>query len=322
MRYRLFVLAGLLAACDNAGESFSQGVEATGTVDAQAYFDRDGSLAPTPGNIDTVFAGVRINLVPPGGHVPVATALTDANGLVTFTGVSAGRYSIIVDTASLGDSLTFTGASPTEVTVFPGGLGSITGSFGFPPSSVSDVRGASVGDRVFITGVILAGFQTFGDTTAYLVDVTGSIRLTRAFFNAPLPGDSVRVTGTVARRTGQVVVDSAKIYIYFLSPPAPQPVPTALSTGTARNAAGGTLDAALVSITGATIIDTATVGTDFVIQVNDGSGMLDVVFDANVSPPVAQPAPGQTLVGDGVLVPINATTWQLKPRATGDVTIN
>ncbi len=51
---------------------------------------------------DTVFAGVRVNLVSPGGTIPVASGVTDAGGLVDFTGVSVGRYTVVVDTTGLG----------------------------------------------------------------------------------------------------------------------------------------------------------------------------------------------------------------------------
>jgi hypothetical protein len=94
------------------------------------------------------------------------------------------------------------------------------------------------------------------------------------------------------------------------------------STHFAATADGGLLDAALVAVAGATIVDTSTVGNDFIIRVNDGSGPLDVVFDAKIGPPTP-PAPlGGTLSGNGVLVPATGSTWQLRVRDNADVTIN
>ena len=94
------------------------------------------------------------------------------------------------------------------------------------------------------------------------------------------------------------------------------------STHVAATADGGLLDAALVGVAGATTIDISTVGTDVAIRVNDGSGLLEVVFDARIGPPTP-PAPlGGTLSGNGILVPVTGSTWQLKVRADPDVTIN
>jgi hypothetical protein len=81
------------------------------------------------------------------------------------------------------------------------------------------------------------------------------------------------------------------------------------STHVAATADGGLLDAALVGVAGATTIDISTVGTDVAIRVNDGSGLLKVVFDARIGP-------------NGILVPVTGSTWQLKVRADTDVTIN
>ena len=90
-------------------------------------------------------------------------------------------------------------------------------------------------------------------------------------------------------------------------------------THVAATADGGLLDAALVGVAGATMIDISTVATDVAIRMNDGSGPLDVVFDPNLGPPAPL---GGTLSGNGVLVPATGSTWQLKVRADTDVTIN
>ncbi len=59
----------------------------------------------------------------PGGTIPVATGVTDAGGQVNFTGVSVGRYTVVVDTTGLGgDSLVATGATPSEVTITAQGV--------------------------------------------------------------------------------------------------------------------------------------------------------------------------------------------------------
>jgi hypothetical protein len=306
--------------CDNAGESLATKVRGAGTVNAQAYFDRDGSGTPTAG--DTTLKDVSVLLVAPGGGAQVASGLTDANGIVIFNGVPVGRYTLVVDTAGIGDSLIFTGTTPSEVTVtLQTAPPSIFASFGFATSSISAVRGLAAGTRALVRGVILAGRGTYSDTTAYISDSTGSIRLTTTVGALSQPGDSVRVVGTVASRTGQPVLDNAQISAYYLIPPGGvEPTPVAVNSGAAAAASSGQLDAALVSVTGATIIDTLSVGTDFVIQVDDGSGQLDVTVDVAVNLPAAPIVLGNALDAIGILVPSAGGVWQLKPRAAADLT--
>lgn len=325
LRFAGFAVSASLAAwaCGNAGDSLATGVGATNTINAGAFFDRDGSGAFN--NPDTVLAGVRINLISPAGARVIQSGLTDANGVVSFHGVEVGRYSIVVDTgAKLGDSLGFTGAAPAEVTIIAQGPPqNIAASYGFPTSTILAVRGLPVGTRVLVRGGVLAGRVTFADSTAYISDLSGAIRLTAATGAISLPGDSVRVIGTIGTRGGQPVIADAQMFGYFLIAPGdPPPVPDSVSTNVAAHAAGGGLDASLVLVSGATIIDTSTVGSDFVVQVNDGTGVLDVVFDLAVNPPATPAAPGATLRASGVLVPATGSIWQLKPRETADVTIN
>jgi hypothetical protein len=324
LRFAGFVASAVLAAgsCNNAGEELATGVTGTNTINAGAFFDRDGSGAfNTP---DTILAGIRIDLVSPGGTQVISSGLTDVNGVVNFTAVDVGRYTIVVDTAGLGDSLGFTGAAPAEVTITAlGPPQNIAASYGFETSSIQAVRALAVGTRVLVRGGVLAGRVTFVDSTAYIADPSGAIRLTAASGAVSLPGDSVRVIGTIATRGGQPVIDQAQMFGFFLVAPGdPVPVPDSVSTNVAAHASGGALDAALALVAGATIIDTSTVGNDFVVQVNDGTGVLDVVFDLAVNPPATPAAPGATVRAVGVLVPATGSTWQLKPRETADVTIN
>ena len=324
LRLAGFAVSSSLAAwaCGNAGDSLATGVGATNTINAGAFFDRDGSGAFN--NPDTVLAGVRINLVSPAGTRVIQSGLTDASGVVSFHGVEVGRYSIVVDTgAKLGDSLGFTGAAPAEVTIIAQGPPqNIAASYGFPTSTIQAARGLAVGTRVLVRGGVLAGRVTFSDSTAYISDLSAAIRLTAATGAISLPGDSVRVIGTIGTRDGQPVIADAQFGYFLIAPGDPPTVPYSVSTNVAAHAAGGGLDASLVLVSGATIIDTSTVGSDFVVQVDDGTGVLDVVFDLAVNPPATPAAPGATLRASGVLVPATGSIWQLKPRETADVTIN
>jgi hypothetical protein len=86
--------------------------------------------------------------------------------------------------------------------------------------------------------------------------------------------------------------------------------------------AGGKLNAALVRVHDATVVDASSLtGGDVLLTVNDGSGDLQVLVDANANIGTTLPvSPGAELDVIGVLVPV-AGEWRLKPRRTGDVVV-
>jgi hypothetical protein len=201
---------------------------------------------------------------------------------------------------------------------------------GLPVVDVEGARASEPGRRVTLTGTALTGWSTFGDATVHLMDGTGSLRLTRAGLLNLAPGDSVRVVGTVANSAGQRVLDEAGISIIrkaVLSFPQSLAPPLVVDAGTARRAEGGRLDAAQVRVVGLTITSTATVAGDFVVSGDDGSGMLDVVFDQDVDFSKsgtfdrALLTVGRVIDVGGVLVPTGDGDWQLKPRARAEVAI-
>jgi hypothetical protein len=194
---------------------------------------------------------------------------------------------------------------------------------GYPEVSIRQARLSPPGRRVFIRGVILAGVQSFRDTTSHVADSSSQIRLTRVVLLGGLlgnnPGDSVSVLGHTSTRDGQPTLDNAGVARFAVRPP---PIPLAVSTAVAATASGGLLDAGLVQITGGIISDTATIAPDFRITVNDGSGALQIIIDGNLQIPRSIFRPGASMIVRGVLVPTGFGGWTLKPRAGGDIVIN
>jgi hypothetical protein len=320
--------AWLATACVNAGSDLGFGPEETRVVGVDIYLDRDGSRTPTA-VLDTLYRGARVALFVQGSVDTFKTATTNTFGRALFTGVPFGQYRIAVVPESVGDSIEiqaitvgFVDTSEVRVT-FPDDTTFATVRLGYPEFSVREVRSLPQGRRVFIRGVILAGVQSFRDTTSHVTDSSLAIRLTRVALKGGLtgnnPGDSVSVLGVTASRAGQPTLDNANISRFATRP---EPIPLPVSTATAATASNGSLDAALVRLTGATITDTATVSPDFRVTVTDGTGSLTMILDANIGFPRFQFIPGRTMQAVGVLVPNGVGGWVIKPRMLGDVLLN
>jgi hypothetical protein len=317
------LLAGALAACENSGVDLGFPAEKAGVIEALVYLDRDGSRTATfP--LDTLYPGARVALLRRGSGDTVRTAVTGLSGIARFTGVPLGEYRVAVAPASLGDSILVARIDSAQVRLEtrPDTLRVTVVRLSYPEVSLREARTLPLGRRVFVRGVVLAGVQSFRDTTSHVADSSGAMRLTRVALRGGLtgnnPGDSVSVLGLTSVRTGQPVLDLAVIARFSTRPP---PIPIQASTFTAATAAGGTLDANLVQITGATITDTVTVAPDFRATITDGSGALVVTLDGNINFVRTAWRPGRTLNARGVLVPDGAGGWTLKPRDPNDVVL-
>lgn len=324
VRPGLLLAAGLLvgAGCGNDGEGLGIAPPADRAVVGQLFVDRDfnGVL----NQADTLVAGLRVYLLVSGGQADtVAVDTTDLNGAVGYSGLPLGRYTVSVDSvAALGDSLV-TYLTPTAVQVTAGGGAPLFAiRLGFPQDDVPGVRGSAVGRRVVTSGIILAGQQSFGDTSAYLRDTGGALRLTGARVlvgNFVAPGDSVRVLGTVALRAGQPVLDAAEIVL--VRPGITAPAADTVTTAEAAAALGGLRDADLIRIQAASVTDSATAGADYTVTIDDGSGPLVVVLDSVLTLPPTIIVPGDSVRAFGVLVPTGTGAWRLKVRAGTDLTV-
>ncbi|MGA2382675.1 MAG: carboxypeptidase-like regulatory domain-containing protein [Gemmatimonadales bacterium] len=191
-----------------------------------------------------------------------------------------------------------------------------------PVISIAAARALPAGQIVNVVGVALNGSGTFADTTIFLADTSGAIRLTR-LRTTVAAGDSVKARATTASRNGEPTLDggtTTPLGTGFF-PTAP-----ALTTAAAASAAGGTRDAQLVIVHGAIISDTARTSTSFVLTASDSSGALEIELDrtADVSfQPANLPAdfvPGTKFDVLGVLAPTGTGTWRLRPRSAADLT--
>lgn len=311
------------AACGNAGSDLGFGASNTSAVTVLVYLDRDGSRTPTA-ILDTVYANARVALLVSGSGDTLATMNSSAQGIARFEGIPVGQYRVVIVPSSIGDSIVVAAVDSSNIRLVAADTNvGVLARLGYPEFSIRVARGLPPGRRVFIRGVILAGVQSFRDTTSHVADSSGQIRLTRVSLRGGLlgnsPGDSVSVLGITGSRAGQPTLDLALISRFALRPP---PIPLSVSTSTAATASGGLLDAGLVQVTGATISDTVTVAPDFRITVSDGSGNLRITIDGNLQIPRSIFKPGFSMNVRGVLVPDGLGGWTLKPREGGDITIN
>lgn len=315
-------LTALLLGCNNAGDNITFAISQTGTVDVGVFLDRDGSRTLTPQ--DTVLAGARVALLGPSGGDTVLAAATGANGAIKFTQLPLGTYRVAVVPASVGDTVQVQEITNGTVTLLAADTAkAAVVRVGYNQANIRQIRSLPQGTRILLRAQVLSGAQQFRDTTAYVADSSGTLRLTRAINTVGAtsnnPGDSVAALGTVRVRDGQPVLDDVRLVTFFRG--AAPPVPLPLGTATAASADGGRLDAAFVLITGAAIADTATVAPDFRVNVSDGTGQLEVLLDGNIAFNRAAFNPGRTVNARGVLVPAGQGRWRLKPRSTADVQV-
>lgn len=338
---------------DESGAILATGVLTTGILEGDSVrllgtlTVRDGE--PVLDNVQS-FALGRGN-IPDPPEVSSATAVTADGGrldarLVSLTGAA------IADTATSDDDVLLTvddGSGSFEVLLdgdgdftraalvpgavidargllIPRGVGSwrmrprssVDIDVVVAPVTTADVRGLPLGDKVFVTGFALSAPNLFGDQTIHAADAAGAVRATDITSSGIAAGDSIRLSGTVATSLGQRTLSNATVTA--LGGLLTQD-PTTATTAFAARAMEGSLDAALVSVTDARIVDTATSGGDLVVTVNDGSGPLDVVLDADITFDRAPYRPGAVIEATGLLVPTGTGRWRLKPRSEDDLDV-
>ena len=322
-RFSLPLFAALaLASCDNAGADRVSGITATGVIRGSVYFDANGSRSPDAA--DVVFPGAQLRVLAPVSGDTLLRTTTDAAGNFRISGVPVGSYEIVIAPSSGGDSAIVV---PTvgSITVTPGDSATWQGSLSFPIRTVAQARAMTPSAaRIFVTAIALNARTTFSDTTVHVVDATGAIRATRVRpSTVPFAtGDSVRLRARVGSRAGQIVLDDVAVFVVN---PTFVPSAAAVTTLQASTGDGATRDAQLVHLTDAQIVDTATVGGNLTMRLNDGTGPVTVVLDRAADVGFRSPFP----VGEyqapnrfditGLLVPTGLGTWILKPRSTLDL---
>ena len=313
--------------CGNAGEDRVLRVEADAGVRGLVYFDVNGNRLLDVA--DAPLRGVRVRLLRRWARDTIATVVTGADGTYEIVGVRVGEYIVTLDSASIGDSVsvvriefgdTVVGEGEGDelrLVLSAGAVDTVVFAVSFPLLTVEEARAVAVGRKVFVEGVALNGARAFGDATVHLRGTAAAIRATRVLTTQIEQGDSVRVLGVRDTSAGQPVLDRATAALLALGRALD---PELVRTGVAASADGGRLDAALVRVEGASVADTARAAEGFALTVNDGSGALTVLLDADVPFDTRSFVPGAVIDAVGVLVP-TGTDWILKPRGRGDLTV-
>jgi hypothetical protein len=197
--------------------------------------------------------------------------------------------------------------------------GDVTASF--PNVSAAQTRTLPIGSRVYVDGITLNGWNTFGDSTVHIADASGAVRAIRVQPSPVVAGDSVQVLGTIGVSDGRRALVDASISIVAFARGLP-PIDS-IATAAVATAGGGARADSHARIAGALIVDTATVGADRILGVNDGSGRVEVVLSSRITFSPGPYVPGGTLSAAGVLVPSpSSTAWRLRPRERNEVTLS
>ena len=325
MKRLTFMLLAMafVAACENGGATRTLGISSTGVLYGQVYFDANASRVLDAE--DAFFTGARIRVTSPGGSDTLFRATTTPDGRFRIANVPVGTYAIVIDSSTGGDSAIVVSPAPRVVTLLPGDSVEFLGSLSFPIRSIAEARVLAPGVQIFVQAVALHARETFSDTVLHVVDATGAIRATRVQ-PSTIPvaaGDSVVLRARVGQRLGQRVLDGAAVFRV-----RPTIIPSAPSITTAQAATGGTagaLDASLVRLFNAQVIDTSTVAGNFQMTMNDGSGPVVLILDRAADAGFRAPLPPALYVPTnrfdvtGVLVPTGSGTWRVKPRSSLDM---
>ncbi len=315
-----FAAVVLAAACDAGGGRILT-VTATGTNLGVAFLDRNANGTLDTG--DTPLAGVRVSAFPRAGGAAVGSAVTNQNGVYTLTQVPAGSYRLVVDSATLGDSLRIARFDSADVTLGAHDTVRTFIAMGFPAATAAAARTLAIGRRVEVAGLALNGWSAFGDSSISVVDATGAIRATRIAPVNAQAGDSIAVVGTTALVNGQPALTAGTATI--LASGRTLPAPTKLATSAAASAGGGRYDAFLAHVDSALILSAQlNPNGDLALSVDDSSGIVDVVLSVRGSfPNVLAYVPGALMSASGILTPAStAGRWVLRPRSDADLKVS
>ena len=312
----LSVLAGLvITACENSGSGRVLEIDATGRVEGLVFFDANGSRA-FEDVADFPLEDVGVRLLDPASRDTVVRTDSDEDGLYDLLRVPVGSYEVTVDPESIEEGQVVV-IDSALISVAPDDSLTVDITVSFPVVTIDEAREVPPGLVVFVEGVTLNSSQTFGDQSVHLADENSAIRTFGAEPGAIALGDSVRVLGVIDTFDGQPVL--AEVITFDIAAAA-VPVGQRVTTEVAAGADAGRLDAALVEVNNALINDTATVAGDLVLSVDDNTGPLDVVLDADIIFRLtATFVPGAVLRATGLLVPNGPDTWALKPRFDADL---
>lgn len=311
----------LFGGCRDSGSNDLLTIEATGTVAGRLLFDANGD--GTVNGTDRPLQDWEFRLDQPAGGT-VVSADTDAEGAVLFEEVPVGRMVPAVAPGDLGDTLSLLAATAEPFTLGAGDEVELAALVTFPIVGVAEARDLDPETPVFVDGVALNTFPTATERTLHLRGGGRFIRVLSVDSGTVALGDSVRVRGRTAVSQGVPVLDG--VVAYRLASGVP-PTPTILTTAEAAGAGGGILDAALVRVQNAELLEVRDEGNEGVrLVVNDGTGPLTIHFRAFLNVDAGSiDVDTQRLGGaSGLLVPVRGVagvSWQLQPRTLQEVTL-
>ncbi len=307
-------------ACTSTASDHLLSLNAQGLVFIQLYRDDNRNLVFNPG-VDSVVRRAVVSLRMRGALDTLAGAPTDSAGHQVFR-VPVGRYSVVVDSAVLSDSLEVVSGSG-EFTLGADDSIFVALGLGFHTISIAEARALPLGKKAWVHGIVMNQPGTFGDSTMHLLEDSVGIRFTSVRPNlSALPGDSGAFFGRRAVRDGQPVMQWVITPSLTIFPTNPLP-PDSITSAAALTADGGKRDARLVKITGATISDTTTTAGNKVLTVSDGSGSVSVVLSQSIAFTLTLYKPNVYLDVIGLLAPdpANPGTWYIRPRGRTDLVI-
>lgn len=322
LRVRGAVTAALLVAfatsCEDATNIQLLEIPESGVVAGLAYLDLNGSGDFDAG--DTVLVDIVVELTT-GGSLIVASDTTDTAGVYIMENVPLGRYGLAVGSSVLADSLESVAADTVAVLV--GDTTLLNVGAGFPNLTLEEALTSPAGLRVFTSGIALGPRISFGDGQVHFQGATGFLRALNVERVGIAAGDSVRLRGRVIVDNGRPALDSVTVDVLVAQ--AAAVTPTLGSTGFVANANGGALDGGLAQIDSAEITDTLTVGTDFHVWVDDGSGPLEIVLREFVgaNPDPFTPNSSVRIAGSvGLVSPFDdggTVRWRLLPNQVNQI---
>lgn len=188
----------------------------------------------------------------------------------------------------------------------------------FPTVTIPEARALPAGRTVYVRGIALNSWVTFGDSTVHVASASVAIRVIRVPPSSVFAGDSIRLLGTTAVRNGQPVLTGQSSAV--LRSAVGLPPGDSLSTAVAGTADGGVRDAHQAVVAGTVSAIEQTPQGDLRLTIDDGTGPLVIVLDQSVGFASGAFSVGNSLRAGGVLLPSSTgTTWELKPRTVGEV---
>jgi hypothetical protein len=298
-------------------------VEGEGTVEGVVRLDMDGN--GVIGGQDPPVPGIRMRLLAAGSGGVVDTASTNEEGLYRMTEVPVGDFRLVIDSTALDEDVQVFGLEPEPF--FVGPQATVQASFGltFPEVSLAEARALDDGRTVFTRGIVLNQRPTPGDGVVHVREGDTYLRITNVPSMNLTVGDSVRILGRTATSADQPILEEATIIRLRLSDFTV--IPLEITSAQARTAQEGSLDAALVRIRQAVILDTVSVGNHLRVTADDGSGPVDLFLREFINFNRTQLVPNEALFvqATGLLVPeqdgTGAVRWRLTPRAPGDLSV-